>query len=223
MTPTVFADRTTAGEALGAVLAGLLGPPGEAGQGLVLGIPRGGVAVAAPVARALRFPLDVAVARKVGAPANPELGLGAVGPGGVVVIDLRLAERLMVDQDWLDQRVAVLADEVRHKEETLRAGRPPVPVEGRLVVVVDDGVATGGTARAVGQWLAGAGAAHRVLAVPVGAPEPLEQLRGVYDDVLALAEPPGFRAVGQFYDSFAPVSDDEVRQALEESATPPPS
>jgi predicted phosphoribosyltransferase len=223
MTPTVFADRTAAGEALGAVLAGILGPPGEAGEGVVLGIPRGGVVVAAPVAKALGFALDVAVARKVGAPANPELGLGAVGPGGVVVIDVSLAERLMVDRDWLDRRVAVLAEEVRLKEETLRAGRSPVPVEGRLAVVVDDGVATGGTARAVGQWLAGAGAAHRVLAVPVGAPEPLEQLRGVYDDVLALAEPPGFRAVGQFYDSFTPVSDDEVRQALEDAATPPPS
>jgi putative phosphoribosyl transferase len=220
MTPTVFADRAAAGAALGAVLAGVMGQPGE---GVVLGIPRGGVVVAAPVARALGFPLDVAVARKLGAPTNPELGLGAVGPGGVVVIDQHLADRLMVDSAWLDQRVAALGEEVRQKEETLRAGRAPVPVEGRLAVVVDDGVATGGTARAVGEWLAGAGSAHRVLAVPVGAPEPLEQLREVYDAVLALAEPPGFRAVGQFYERFAPVSDEEVRQALEEGATRRPS
>jgi predicted phosphoribosyltransferase len=220
MASTVFADRAAAGEALGEVLRGIAGRPGE---GVVLGIPRGGVEVAAPVARALGLPLDVAVARKVGAPGNPELGLGAVGPGGVVVIDAHLSERLMVAREWLEQRIAVLTEEVRQREEAFRAGRSPVPVDGRLVIVVDDGVATGGTARAVGQWLAGAGAATRVLAVPVGAPEPLEQLRGVYDDVLALAEPPGFRAVGQFYERFGPVSEDEVRRILEEAATRPPS
>lgn len=213
MTRAVFADRATAGAALGAVLAAQ-GGLGHEEHGLVLGIPRGGVLVAAPVADVLGWPLDVALARKVGAPGNPELGLGAVGPGGVIVLDEALVAALGVEPAWLVARVAAEAEEVRRREARLRPGRPPLDPAGCTAVVVDDGVATGGTAEAVGRWLASAGAARSVLAVPVGPPGPLARLRSVYDEVVALVTDAGFRAVGQFYADFAPTEEDDVRRAL---------
>lgn len=170
--------------------------------------------MAAPVAAVLGWPLDVALARKVGAPGNPELGLGAVGPGGVLVLDEALVAALGVEPAWLAARVAAEAEEVRRRETRLRPGRPPLDPAGCTAVVVDDGVATGGTAEAVGRWLASAGAARSVLAVPVGPPGPLARLRSVYDEVVALVTDAGFRAVGQFYADFAPTEEDDVRRAL---------
>jgi len=206
-----FADRVEAGRLLGEELRdrGIGGA-----DGLVLGIPRGGVVTAAEVARVLGLPLDVALARKVGAPGNAELAIGAVGPDGAAVIDESLAHRVGATEEWLARAVEVEQHEVVERQRRFRDDRPPIDVAGRLAIVVDDGVATGSTAAAVGRWLAGAGAGRGVLAVPVAPPHTAERLGGAYDDVVVLASPPAFFAVGEFYSDFRQVTDDEVRRLL---------
>lgn len=206
-----FADRVDAGRRLGEELrTRQIG--GE--DGLVLGIPRGGVATAAEVARVLVLPLDVALARKVGAPGNPELAIGAVGPDGNAVIDEGLARRVGATDEWLAMAVERQRDEVAEREQRFRGDRPALRVAGREVIVVDDGVATGSTAAAVGRWLAGAGARRRILAVPVAPPQTAEALARLYDEVVTLATPATFFAVGEFYVDFRQVTDDEVRELL---------
>ena len=206
-----FADRVEAGRRLGEDLQSR-GVGGE--DSIVLGIPRGGVVTAAEVARLLGLPLDVALARKVGAPGNPELAIGAVGPDGAAVIDDDLAHRVGASEQWLARAVEIEQAEVAERQRRFRNDRPPLDVAGRQAIVVDDGVATGSTAVAVGRWLAGAGARHRVLAVPVAPPQTAERLSHAYDDVIALATPSAFFAVGEFYVDFRQVTDDEVRQLL---------
>jgi putative phosphoribosyl transferase len=208
----VFTDRSEAGRLLADALRARVLPA----DALVCGIPRGGVVVAAEVARTLGLPLRAVVARKVGAPGHPELAVGACGPDGEPVLDEDLLRRVGATPAWTEAAVARARAEVSERV----AGFPRVvdasEVAGRAVVVVDDGVATGSTAAAVGQWLGRAGAARRILALPVGAPDTLERLRDDYDDVLALAAPPGFVAVGQWYRNFDQTSDDEVRRLLGE-------
>jgi len=211
--PSVFSDRVDAGRALGEELRAR-GTVPEGLPGVVLGIPRGGVVVAAEVARVLGLPLDVALARKVGAPANPELAIGAVGPDGGAVVDESIAGRVGADRAWLDAAVEAARAEVTRRVAAFRAARPPLEVAGRVAVVVDDGVATGSTAAAVGRWLVGAGAARGVLTVPVGAPQSIAELARVYDEVVALVAPAGFFAVGEWYRDFTQVTDDEVRDLL---------
>jgi predicted phosphoribosyltransferase len=206
-----FADRIEAGRRLGDELRDR-GVVSE--DGLVLGIPRGGVVTAAQVARVLELPLDAALARKVGAPGNPELAIGAVGPDGSAVIDEVLARRVGATEEWLARAVEAEQREVAERQRRFRGDRPPLEVDGRLAIVVDDGVATGSTAAAVGRWLAGSGAVRRVLAVPVAPPHTTDRLGGVYDEVVVLASPPDFYAVGEFYADFRQVTDDEVRELL---------
>jgi putative phosphoribosyl transferase len=205
-----FDDRRHAGRALGAALE-------EAGVAadLVLGIPRGGVIVAAEVADALGAPLDVGLAGKLGAPGNPELALGAVGPDGRYGIDDDLADRMAVDGPWIERSVARVRAELDRRLAAYRGDRPPVEVAGRRVVVVDDGVATGRTAAAVGAWLVAAGAGEATLAVPVGPPEAADRLRPPYHRVVVLVAPPGFRAVGERYSRFGQTTDEEVVAALD--------
>jgi putative phosphoribosyl transferase len=206
-----FADRVEAGRRLGEELkARGIGAEGA----VVLGIPRGGVVTAAEVARVLGAPLDVALARKVGAPGNAELAIGAVGPDGAAVIDEDLARRVGATAEWLARAVEREQREVADRQRRFRDGRPPLDVVGRQAIVVDDGVATGSTAVAVGRWLAGAGALRRVLAVPVAPPQTTDRLGDAYDEVHILATPPAFFAVGEFYANFRQVTDDEVRQLL---------
>ena len=181
---------------------------------LVLGIPRGGVVTAAEVARVLGVPLDVALARKVGAPGNAELAIGAVGPDGSAVIDEDLARRVGATDEWLAQAIERQQQEVAERQRRFRNDRPPLDVAGREAIVVDDGVATGSTAVAVGRWLAGAGARRRILAVPVAPPQTVERLAHAFDEVVVLATPAAFFAVGEFYADFRQVTDDEVRQLL---------
>jgi len=214
----VFADRAQAG----GLLAAELERRGDLVAGaVVLGIPRGGVAVAAELARGRDVTLDVALARKVGAPGNPELALGAVGPDGGATIDEDVAARLVPDPAWLREAVARTRREVEDRVGRFRGGRPPIDVWGRRVIVVDDGLATGSTARAVGQWLQGAGTERSVLAVPVGPPTTVERLRDTYDDVVALVTPEPFYAVGEFYRDFHQVTDQEVVDLLS-AASPGP-
>jgi putative phosphoribosyl transferase len=156
----------------------------------------------------------VALARKIGAPGNPELAIGAVGPDGNAVIDEALARRVGADEAWLARAVERERAEVAQREQRFRGDRPPLRVAGREVIVVDDGVATGSTAAAVAKWLAGAGARRRILAVPVAPPQTAGGLAQIYDEVSVLATPAAFFAVGEFYVDFRQVTDDEVRELL---------
>jgi predicted phosphoribosyltransferase len=206
----VFADRAHAGR----LLADELRSRGELPSGaLVLAIPRGGVLVAAEVARAAPGALDVALARKVGAPGNPELAVGAVGPDGSAVLDAA-AQRLVPDDAWLARAMARAREELDARLRRFRGDRPPVAVGDRAVIVVDDGVATGSTAAAVGTWLRQGRARRAVLAVPVAPRRTLDELGRLYDTAVALATPEPFYAVGEFYRDFRQVTDEEVVAAL---------
>jgi len=204
-----FTDRAEAGRALAEALRDL---PDDGV--LVLAIPRGGVPVAAEVARARGWPLDVVIPRKVGAPGNPELGLGAIAPG-VRVLDPVMIERLGVPTEYLEAEVRAQEEEIRRRAQAYRRGREPAEVAGRIAVVVDDGVATGGTAAAALRWARAQGAAQVVLAVPVAAPESLRALEGEADRIVCLLAPERFYAVGQWYRDFGQTSDEEVVAVLE--------
>ncbi|MBT8198561.1 MAG: phosphoribosyltransferase [Acidimicrobiia bacterium] len=207
-----YRDRTHAGD----VLAGLLvdHDPGT----VVLGIPRGGVPVAAAIAAELGTALDVAVARKIGAPSNPEFAVGAVAADGVGVWDERALARHGIAVDEVSERARLQAAEVERRLSMYRAGRSAVPVTDRDVVVVDDGVATGWTMVAVVGWVQRLGAASVTVAVPVGSAEAVEWLEDIADEVVCPLIPRRFMAVGQWYDDFHQLGDDEVVAALERHA-----
>lgn len=213
MRETVFADRVDAGRLLSdAVRAAGLVKPGS----IVAGIPRGGITVAAEVARRTGLPLRAVLARKVGAPGHAELAIGAVGPDGAAYLDADLVERIGVEPAWVDRAVDEQRAIVAQRAAQLPGVLSPDEVRSRTVIVVDDGVATGSTAGAVGTWLGLAGAARRVLALPVGPPHTLEQLAGSYDEVIALARPRAFFAVGEWYRDFTQTTDAQVVKLLEE-------
>jgi predicted phosphoribosyltransferase len=206
---TMFRDRAEAGERLAATIRGR-----EPGPVVVLGIPRGGVIVAEAVARELGAPLDVVVPRKIGAPGNPELAVGAIAPG-VQVWDERLISRLRVPREHLRERVEAEEAEIERRTERFRSGRPPVELAGTTALVVDDGLATGATAAAAARWARARGAARVVIAVPVAPPETVRRLELEADEVLVLSAPEGFRAVGEWYRRFGQTTDDEVVAAME--------
>jgi predicted phosphoribosyltransferase len=206
----LFADRASAGEQLADRLAGL-----GVTDPVVLALPRGGVPVAAAAARRLGAPLDVVVVRKLGTPGHSELAMGALGEGGVVVANEG------VISSWNITRAAFLAVqeaeelELTRRVRQLRGDRPAMPLAGRSAVLVDDGIATGATARAACEVVRAAGARHVVLAAPVGAADSLASLRDVADEVVCLQVPEPFRAVGHWYDDFRPVENVEVRRLLQ--------
>jgi putative phosphoribosyl transferase len=206
MVRTMFRDRRDAGEQLAGLLVDTVAPPA-----VVLGIPRGGVIVAAHVATLLRWPLGIVVTKKLGAPGNPELGIGAVAQG-VRVLELDVIAALGISRSWIDQESERVEAEVGRRAAAFAAG---VEIAGRTAVVIDDGVATGSTARAAGLWAKRAGASSVVLAVPVAPRGVTERVGDAFDAVVAVEPPASFRAVGQFYDDFEQVSDDEVRSVLE--------
>lgn len=187
---------------------------GERAGALVLGIPRGGVIVAVEVAPVTRGMLDVVVPRKLGAPANPELGIGAVAADGTTVLDERLVNALRVTEEYIAAEVARQLKEIKRRLALYRAGRPRLSVSGRDCIVVDDGIATGGTAEVAVRSLRAQGARSVVLAVPVAPYESIERLSAVADEVVCLATPEPFAAVGQWYAHFPQVSDAEVLVAL---------
>lgn len=215
-----FEDRADAGRRLAERLAesGLRGR-----DAVVLGLPRGGVPVAFEVARELGAPLDVIVVRKLGVPFQPELAMGAIGEGGVLIVNDEIVRLTgLGEADVADARRREQA-ELDVRVERFRRGRPRAELTGRTAVVVDDGVATGATARAACQVARALGARRVVLAVPVGSPDTLADLRRVADDVVCLLEPELFHAVGQWYREFGQTSDGEVVELLERAAAPPPS
>ena len=210
----MFEDRNEAGRRLAAELGQLAGRPDV----VVVGLPRGGVPVAARVAEALHAPLDVIVVRKLGVPYQPELAMGAVGEDGVRVVNDEIVRLAHVTPDELlavEQRELT---ELAHRAERFRQGRPRIPLEGRHVIVVDDGIATGATARAACAVARAEGAARVTLAVPVAPADWVDRLAGVADDHVAVATPADFRAVGQFYRSFRQTSDEVVVELLDEAA-----
>jgi putative phosphoribosyl transferase len=208
-----FADRRDAGRRLGAAVAARVSTPA-----VTLAIPRGGVIVGAEVARPLAGPIEVVVPRKLGAPGNPELGIGAVA-SGVRVLDARAIAHLGIPAAHLEREIAAQEAEVERREREYRRGRPVVDLEGATAVVVDDGIATGVTAIAALRWARNAGAARVVLAVPVAPPATIRRLSEEADDVIALETPPRFLAVGEWYEDFAQTTDAEVLAALERGHT----
>ncbi|HTZ07921.1 MAG TPA: phosphoribosyltransferase family protein [Acidimicrobiales bacterium] len=210
--PGVFADRRDAGRRLAAELARHLDP--RSGPPVVEGMARGGVPVAAEVALALGGPLDVVVVRKLGHPGQPELGLGAIAEEGVRIVNAVLVQRLEVPDEVLDAVAEREGAELVRRLGRYRGGRPPVPVEDRVAVVVDDGLATGFTARAAIEVMRRRHAATVVLAVPVGPPGAVAALREVADDVVCPVVSERFAGISEWYGDFHQVGDDEVAAAL---------
>jgi putative phosphoribosyl transferase len=208
-----FTDRTAAGQHLARSLENLRGT-----DAVVLGLPRGGVPIAFEVARALGAPLDIIMVRKLGVPFQPELAMGAIGEGGIRVTN----EDVIGRGGITPQEIAAVEERERGdldlQAERFRAGRPHVSITGRTAIVVDDGIATGSTASAACQVARRLGAARVVLAAPVGAPESLDALAEICDEVVCLHAPETFMAVGTFYDDFRHVPDAEVSDLLSRAA-----
>ena len=181
---------------------------------MVLGLPRGGVPVAAEVSRALGAPLDVFVVRKLGVPGREELAMGAIASGGVRVLNDAVIERLGIHDHTVAAVTAREEQEVRRRELAYRGERPPLDLTGRTVVLVDDGLATGSTMRAAVAAVRGQGARSVVVAVPAGALATVDRLRSEADDVVCAVTPEPFYAVGQCYTDFSQTSDDEVRRLV---------
>jgi putative phosphoribosyl transferase len=207
-----FRDRRDAGRLLAQRLESLRGQ-----DVVVLGLPRGGVPVAAEAARALGAPLDVIVVRKVGVPYQQELAMAAVGEGGVVVVNELVVGMAHVGPEELEQAERRERAELESRVQRLRGDRRRVPLTGRTVVLVDDGIATGSTARAACAVARALGAARIVLAAPVCPREAARQLAADVDELVCLETPRDFRAVGQFYVDFRPTEDGEVTELLEQA------
>lgn len=210
-----FADRTQAGRLLATRLKKYSGRSAEA---IVLGLPRGGVPVAFEVAHALRLPLDVYVVRKLGTPGFEELAMGAIASGGVRVLNQRVINELRVRDEQVEAVVEAEGAELRRREQAYRQGRPAPELRDRVAILVDDGLATGSTMRAAIVSLRATQAREVIVAVPVAPPDTCLELDQEADQVVCLATPQPFLAVGQWYQEFSPPSDDEIRELLRRNA-----
>jgi putative phosphoribosyl transferase len=211
----VFEDRVDAGRALAKSLAAYRGSKGA----IVLALPRGGVPVAYEVAHALDLPLDVLVVRKLGLPWQPELAMGAIASGGAIVMNEDVLGYLRGREDVLEQVQRSERAELARRELSYRGSKPPLEMTGRTGILVDDGLATGATMEAAVRALRTLGAERVVVAVPVASPEARDRIAGVADEVVCLAAPALFSAVGQWYRDFGQTSDEEVRDLLARSAS----
>lgn len=205
----IFHDRTTAGRKLAQRLNHL-----KSKKVVVLGLPRGGVPVAFEVAREINAPLDVIVVRKLGVPFQPELAIGAVGESGVVIKNDEVIHLAKISTEQFAEAEARERQEVANRATKFREGRPPISLEGRLALIVDDGIATGSTAQAACEVARALGAEKIMLAVPVGSNEAVNALSKKADEVICLDIPEHFFAVGEWYEDFSPVSDEEVVRLL---------
>jgi len=214
----MFADRIDAGERLVAKLEHLRDQ-----DPVVVGLPRGGVPVAAVVARALGASLDVIVVRKLGVPYQPELAMGAIGEDGVEVLNHEVLRMVRVSEGQLAAVEARERAELERRGRAFRAGRPRLSLRDRLVIIVDDGVATGSTASAACQVARAEGASRVVLAVPVAPPDWTRRLGDTADEYVCVDTPASFHGVGQFYDDFSQTSDEEVTRWLASVPAPSPA
>jgi putative phosphoribosyl transferase len=204
-----FRDRADAGRRLAERLEAF-----RAQSPVILGLPRGGVPVAAEVAQALDAPLDVLIVRKLGVPWHPELGFGAIGEGGIIVLNRDLVQDAGLTAPEIEEVTTVEQAELERRVRHYREGRPAVDLEGRTVIVVDDGIATGFTVRAAVEVARRRGAGRVVVAVPVASPRVVEELRSLADEVIVLEAQEAFVAVGQFFWDFPQTSDEEVTRLL---------
>ena len=215
-----FRDRREAGR----MLATQLPAYADRDDVVVLALPRGGVPVAAEVARALRAPLDVLVVRKIGVPGHEELAMGAVDARGTRLIDRQIVRALRLTDDAVDQLVAAARTEALRRERAYRPGRPPLALGGRIAVLVDDGLATGFTMAAAVSAARAAGAIHVVVAAPVAARDTGDRMRGLADACVCIQEVEPLHGVAAWYDDFRQLSDDEVCRILAretDGAAPP--
>jgi len=205
----MFENRTDAGRRLAVLLE-----ERDVSADIVLAVPRGGLPVGRAVADILDVPLDIVAARKLGAPGNPELAIGAVASDGTVWLNDDLIDDLGVEDAYLEEAIEQEHAAAVAKVERYREGRPPLDLDGRTVLVVDDGIATGATTTACVRQVENAGAARVILTVPVAPPRAVERLREEVDEVVCVETPANFGAVGQFYDVFEQVSDERAKTYL---------
>jgi putative phosphoribosyl transferase len=205
---SLFANRINAGKRL----AEALKPAGK--DAIVLAIPRGGVVVGYEVAHALNLPLDVIITKKISVPDNPELAIGAVAEDGTAIIDQHLVRQLAVPKQYLDEEAKRQTEEIRNRLKIYRGDTPYPRVLNREVILIDDGVATGSTLRAALKVLKGKGAKSVTVAVPVGPPDTIAELKHEADRVVCLLTPEPFYAIGQFYENFDQTSHEEVTRLL---------
>ena len=209
----IFKDRTQAGEQL----VPLLEKYKENKEVVVLGLPRGGVVTAFALAKGLKLPLDVICLKKIGAPSQPELALGAISASGETYFNDSLLSSLDIPKNYLDQVTAEARKKAEQKEHLYRKSHPAINLKDKIVILVDDGLATGATMHAAIQTVRAAEASSIIVAVPVAAPDSLESIREEADEVICCDTPFLFAAVGQFYDDFTGVEDDEVISLLRQS------
>jgi predicted phosphoribosyltransferase len=214
-----FRDRYDAGQQLAAKLSAYAGRPDV----LVLALPRGGVPVAFEIARALRAPMDLFLVRKLGVPGQEELAMGAVASGGGRVLNRDVVEALGIPDRVIDAVAEREERELERREQLYRDGRPPVNAEGRAVILVDDGLATGATMRAVVATLRQQQPARIVIAVPLAAPSVCREFEAEVDEIVCARTPEPFYAVGLWYEDFSPTSDEEVHDLLRRSAQTQPT
>jgi putative phosphoribosyl transferase len=220
-TPDRFKDRNHAGKLLAQQLSAYAGRPDV----LVLALPRGGVPVGYAISQALGVELDVMLVRKLGMPGQEEYAMGAVGAGGVRVIQSGLVEAGLVTPEQIEAASARELAEIVRRDRLYRAGRPPPVLAGRCVILVDDGIATGATLRAAIEVVRQSKVARLVVAAPVGPPESVAELAPLVDEMVCLATPFGFHAVSQWYRHFDQTGDEEVQDLLalawRQQAAPP--
>lgn len=206
-----FPDRVQAGEALAERLA----QDGSWQDALVLALPRGGVPVAFEVAQRLGLELDILVVRKLGVPGNPELAMGAIASGGVRVMNDDIVHYIHISRAEIDGTIAQEAHELLRREQAYRSDRPQPAIEGRAVILVDDGLATGATMRAAVQAVRKMGAGSITVAVPVAAPDSVAQLEPLADRIVCLYLPHDLYAIGRWYQNFDQTSDRQVMELLQ--------
>jgi putative phosphoribosyl transferase len=213
-----FSNRTEAGQLLAEKLANYADRTGV----IVLGLPRGGVPVAYEVAERLGVPLDVFIVRKLGVPGFEELAVGAIASGGVRVLNEDVMRALPNADETIESVTAKETVELERREQSYRDGRPAPELRDRIVILVDDGLATGATMRAAVKALRQRGAAKIVVAVPVGPPDTCRELEEQADETICLCTPEFFQAVGQYYEDFSQTSDEDVRELLSRAAQDQP-
>ncbi|HVT99228.1 MAG TPA: phosphoribosyltransferase [Acidobacteriaceae bacterium] len=209
----IFQDRRHAGQALARLVHLESADDLASGDGIVLGLPRGGVPVAFEVARELRLPLDVFVVRKLGVPGQEELAMGAVASGGVIVLQKDVIAAYRIDQETIDKAVAREHLEIKRRENAFRQGRPPLDLRCHTIILVDDGLATGATMKAAVRALRPI-ARRMIVAIPVAASGTCEEVRKLVDRLICIECPEFFHAVGEFYRNFDQTTDDEVCSLL---------